>query len=113
MGSRPALYLAPQTRRLTDLHSVPPGRFLMGSDDHYPEERPAHPADVEAFDIEAHPVTNAAFRRFVRDTGHVTVAEQPPDPADFPGASAAELLPGSLVFTPPTGPVSLDDWRRW
>jgi formylglycine-generating enzyme required for sulfatase activity len=58
-------------------------------------------------------VTNAQFRRFVRDTGHVTVAERVPDPADFPGADPAVLVPGSQVFVGTPGPVPLDDWTRW
>jgi formylglycine-generating enzyme required for sulfatase activity len=58
-------------------------------------------------------VTNAAFRRFVTATGHVTVAERAPRPEDFPGAAAADLVAGSLVFTPTDGPVPLDDWTRW
>ena len=45
----------------------------------------------------AHPVTNAAFRRFVVDTGHVTVAERAPDAADFPDAEPELLVPGSQV----------------
>ncbi|HET6728447.1 MAG TPA: SUMF1/EgtB/PvdO family nonheme iron enzyme, partial [Jiangellaceae bacterium] len=57
--------------------------------------------------------TNAEFRRFVKDTGHVTVAERAPDPADFPGADPQDLVPGSQVFTPTPGPVPLDDWTRW
>ena len=35
-------------------------------------------------------------------TGHVTVAERPLDPADYPGAPPENLQPGSLVFTPTT-----------
>jgi formylglycine-generating enzyme required for sulfatase activity len=100
-------------RRLGALRDVPGGGFVMGSDAHYPEERPAHRVHVAAFGMEAHPVTNAAFRRFVVATGHVTVAEQAPDPAAFPDAAPEELVPGSLVFTPPPGPVPLTDWRRW
>ena len=46
-------------------------------------------------------------------TRHVTVAETAPDPAGFPDADPAQLVPGSLVFTPPARPVSLDDFRAW
>jgi formylglycine-generating enzyme required for sulfatase activity len=85
----------------------------MGSADFYPEERPVHEARVDGLWMDQHPVTVAEFRRFVRATGHVTTAEIPPDAADFPDADPAQLVPGSLVFTPPPGPVSLDDFRAW
>src|SRR4051794_36236306 len=65
---------------------VPGGDFLMGSNDFYPEERPVHRATVDGFWMDQHPVTNAEFRRFVKATGYVAVAERPPDPADYPGA---------------------------
>src|SRR5882757_1289879 len=74
--------------------TVPSGFFLMGSDEHYPEERPAHEEQVEAFWLDEHPVTNAEFRRFVRDTGYVTLAERIPDAADFAGAQPQDLVPG-------------------
>jgi formylglycine-generating enzyme required for sulfatase activity len=92
---------------------VPSGTFVMGSDTHYPEERPAHERLVDQFWMDAHPVTNAEFRRFVRHSGYVTVAEQAPQPDDFPDADPADLVPGSLVFRQPREPVPLDDWRRW
>ena len=92
---------------------VPGGAFRMGSDRFYPEEGPVRTALVPDLWVDEHPVTNAAFRRFVKDTGHVTVAERPPDPQDFPGADPADLVPGSLVFAPTSGPVPLDDWTRW
>ena len=92
---------------------VPGGSFVMGSDDFYPEERP--PRRAKAIDswFDEHPVTNAQFRRFVAATGHVTVAERAPDPADIPGADPADLVPGSQLFVGTTGPVPLDDWMRW
>ncbi|HEX3899550.1 MAG TPA: formylglycine-generating enzyme family protein [Mycobacteriales bacterium] len=93
--------------------AVPGGEFVMGSDTAYPEERPAHPISVDTFLIDEHPVTNAEFRRFVKATGWVTTAEKSPDPQDFPGASAADLVAGSLVFMQSDGPVPLDDWQRW
>jgi sulfatase modifying factor 1 len=92
---------------------VPPGGFLMGSADFYPEERPVRQVEVDGFWMDDHPVTVAEFRRFVRATGHVTVAERQPDPAQYPDADPALLLPGSLVFFPTHGPVDLRDVSQW
>jgi sulfatase modifying factor 1 len=92
---------------------VPGGAFLMGSADFYPEEGPVHEARVDPLWMDQHPVTVREFRRFVRDTGHVTVAETAPEAAEFPDADPAQLVPGSLVFTPPSHPVRLDDYRAW
>ena len=69
-----------------DMVWIPGGTFRMGSEDFYPEERPVHEVTVDGFWIDEHPVTVAEFRRFVKATGHVTVAEQPLDPADYPDA---------------------------
>lgn len=92
---------------------VPGGTFWMGSEDFYPEERPVHQVTVDGFWMDTHQVTVAEFRRFVKDTGHVTTAEIAPDPAEYPDADPELLVPGSLVFTPPSAPVSLDDYRLW
>lgn len=92
---------------------IPGGRFRMGSDHHYAEEAPAHMAEVGGFLIDATPVTNLQFARFVRETGHVTLAEIAPKAEDYPGAIPEMLRPASLVFVPPGGPVSLDDWSQW
>ena len=92
---------------------VPPGVFAMGSDDFYPEERPVHPVHVDGFWIDAHPVTVRDFRRFVKATGYVTLAERPLDPGDYPDVDRALLAPGSLVFHPTSGPVDLDDHESW
>jgi formylglycine-generating enzyme required for sulfatase activity len=92
---------------------IPGGAFLMGSDDFYPEERPAHRVTVDGFWMDARPVINAEFRRFVKTTGYVTVAERHPDPAGYPGVEPALLVPGSLVFRQPSRPVSLKDARAW
>lgn len=96
-----------------DMAWIPAGSFLMGSDDHYPEEAPAHRAHVQGFWIDRYAVTNAAFAGFVEATGYVTVAERPLDPATYPGAPLAALVPGSLVFHQPPGPVELNDVRLW
>ncbi len=99
-----------------DLVRIEAQTATLGSDDHYPEESPARSVTVAAFRIERHPVTNAQFAAFVRDTHYVTVAERPLDAADYPGAPAENLQPGSLVFTPTPGPVDLrhlDQWWTW
>jgi formylglycine-generating enzyme required for sulfatase activity len=68
---------------------------------------------VGAFCIDRDEVTNARFAAFVAATGYVTVAERPLDPADFPGAPPENLVPGSLVFTPTSGPVDLRHMSQW
>jgi formylglycine-generating enzyme required for sulfatase activity len=92
---------------------IPGGEFLMGSDDFYPEERPARRVSVDGFWMDATPVTAASFRRFVHATKYVTVAERPLDPATYPGADPELLVPGSGVFHPTSGPVDLSDNRNW
>ena len=92
---------------------IPGGTFLMGSDRHYPEESPAHHVTVDPFWVDRTPVTNREFRRFVKATGYITVAEEKPDAKDYPGALPNMLEPGSLVFTPPKYQVDLNDWQQW
>ena len=98
---------------LTRLIELPGGEFLMGSGDFYPEERPVRTESVSPFAIEEHPVTGAQFAEFVSDTGYLTVAERPMDPALYPGVAQQDLVPGALVFRPTPGPVDLRDWRQW
>jgi formylglycine-generating enzyme len=59
------------------------------------------------------PVTAAQFRRFVRETEYVTVAERPLDHEQYPDANPDLLVPGSSVFRMTRGPVDLDDYRNW
>jgi len=108
MNDRPA-----DTAPAKDMAWIPGGRFLMGSDEFYPEERPVHPVRVDGFWMDEHPVTVAQFRRFVKATGYVTLAERPLDPADFPGSDRSVLVPGALVFHRTRGPVDLNDVRNW
>jgi formylglycine-generating enzyme len=98
---------------LAEMEWVPGGTYRMGSNRFYPEERPVRAVRVDGFHMDRAPVTVAEFRRFVDDTGYVTVAERPLDPADFPGADPALLVPGSLVFRKSRGPVDLRDVRQW
>ncbi len=102
---------------------IPGGEFSMGANDptalpgggHEPMEdaRPIHRVYVDGFWMDKTDVTNAQFERFVKATGYLTVAERKPLAKDFPGVPAEKLLAGSLVFTPPSNPVSLDDYSQW
>jgi formylglycine-generating enzyme len=92
---------------------IPGGRFLVGSEEFYPEELPVRTVSVEEFWIDAYPVTVAQFRLFVDATGYVTVAERELDPVAYPGIDSAGLVPGSAVFCPTAGPVPLDSLVWW
>jgi formylglycine-generating enzyme required for sulfatase activity len=80
------------------------GQFVIGSDHHYPEEKPARAVDVAPFSMDRYAVTNAQFTVFVEATGHVTSAERL-----GPGAND----PGAFVFHMTDGPVSLLDPSQW
>ncbi len=92
---------------------IPGGEFQMGSTGFYREERPVRPAFVDGFWMDRTPVTNADFAAFVEATGYVTYSERPPAPELYPDADPALLVPGSLVFRKPPGPVGLSDYRAW
>ena len=89
------------------------GHFSMGSDQFYADEGPVHDMTVAAFEIDAHPVTNAEFAAFIEKTGYITIAERPLDPAIYPDVAPEDLLPGALFFTGTRGPVDLSNWRQW
>jgi formylglycine-generating enzyme len=102
---------------------IPGGEFSMGVKDPrmlpdgggepMADARPIHRVYVDGFWMDKTDVTNAEYARFVKETGYVTVAERKPRAEDFPGAPVEKLVPGSLVFTPPSHPVPLDDYSRW
>ena len=92
---------------------IPARTFRMGSNDHYPEEAPAHRVAVDGFWIDVVPVTNAGFARFVAATGYVTFAELAPKAEDYPGALPEMLVPASVVFVAPQGRVGLQDHFQW
>jgi formylglycine-generating enzyme required for sulfatase activity len=87
----------------------------------WPDEKPAHRVRVDGFWIDPTEVTNADFRTFVAATGYVTTAEKPPDleeimrqaPPGTPPPPKENLVPGSLAFKPPAGPVKRDDFSQW
>jgi formylglycine-generating enzyme required for sulfatase activity len=102
---------------------VPAGEFTMGTDDSnsLANERPAHRVKLSGFWMDEHDVTNEEFARFVAATGYVTIAERPVDweelktqvPPGTPKPPDEMLLPGSLAYTPPDGPVDLRDMQNW
>ena len=58
---------------------IPAGEFEMGSTDGDDDERPARRVRLDGFHLSVHPVTNAQFAEFVRNTGH-----HAPDVRDLP-----------------------------
>jgi formylglycine-generating enzyme len=93
---------------------IPAGTFKMGrSQGDVNDALPVHPVKLDTFWIDATPVTNAQFAQFVNETGYVTVAEQKPRAEDVPRATPEQLVPGSLVFTPPDQPVPLNEFWHW
>jgi sulfatase modifying factor 1 len=105
--------LAPNAADRGAMIWIPGGNFIMGSNKFYHEERPARRETVDGFWIDSQPVTNAEFRAFVLATRYLTTSERAPDPAMYPDADPSLLVPGSLVFTKPRGPVGLRDLRAW
>jgi len=98
---------------LDSMARIEGGSFRMGSERFYPEEAPVREVRVDGFWIDTHAVTNAAFAKFVRKTGYLTVAERDLNPADYPGAPPENLVPGALVFHMTSGPVDLRDYSQW
>ena len=92
---------------------IPAGTFVMGGQDDAPDNKPLHSATLDGFWMDKTEVTNQQFEVFVSATGYKTVAERKPDAKDFPGVPEDKLVPGAAVFTPPLGPVSLDEHLIW
>lgn len=107
---------------------VPAGTFTMGAVDGdtgaRSDERPRHLVSTEGFWMDETEVTNAQFKLFVKATGYKTTAERKPVweemkkqlPPGTPRPPDEVLVPGSLVFRQPGGPVPLDNpayWWEW
>jgi formylglycine-generating enzyme len=102
---------------------IPGGEFSMGAADPpgmdavgmqaTEDSRPIHRVYVDGFWMDKTDVTNEEFAQFVEATGYVTVAERTPQAKDFPGAPPENLVAGSVVFSPPSHPVPLNDHFQW
>jgi formylglycine-generating enzyme len=108
----------------TDMVWIDGGEFMMGAtkeETGFAEEYPQHPVQVNGFWMDVHEVTNAAFAEFVKATGYITTAERTPDweimklqlPPGTEKPADSLLVPGSLVFTPTTKAVPLDNPNQW
>jgi formylglycine-generating enzyme required for sulfatase activity len=95
-----------------DMVWIERGSFLMGSEDGYPEEAPVREVAVEGFWIDRYAVTNRDWNGFVKETGHVTLAERHASAEDYPGADPERLVPSSSVFVRPSQRVPLTDATR-
>jgi formylglycine-generating enzyme required for sulfatase activity len=101
------------TTKLENMILIPGGKFQMGSDKFYPEEKPVRSVTVDGFYMDKFAVTNEDYKKFVDNTGYVTVAERPLKAEDYPGADPALLVPGALVFQKADGPVDLSSYFNW
>jgi len=87
--------------------------MVCGGSDAMSDARPIHRVHVDSFWMDEVEVTNEQFEKFVEATRYITVAEQAPKPEEFPHVPVGNLVAGSLVFTPTSSPVPLDDYLRW
>jgi formylglycine-generating enzyme required for sulfatase activity len=102
---------------------IPGGQFMMGADNEQAaqDEYPKHSVSVHDFWMDEHEVTNAQFAKFVEATGYITTAEKKPDweqmkkqlPPGTPKPDENQLVAASLVFTPTSGKVDLNDYSQW
>ena len=90
-----------------------PRSDLCGGNEPMDDARPVHRVALDGFWMDRTEVTNAEFARFVAASGYITIAERKPRPEDIPGAAPDQLVAGSVVFSPPTEAVPLDNALRW
>lgn len=85
-------------------------------------EKPAHEVKVDGFFIDITEVTNAEFKKFVDETGYITVAERPISwedmkkelPPNTPKPPDSVLQPGSLIFNKDVNKVaSMGNYSQW
>lgn len=85
-------------------------------------EKPAHKVAVDGFFMDITEVTNGEFRKFVEETGYVTVAERKIDweemkkqlPEGTPKPHDSIMQPGSLTFKKAKSSVpNLYDFSQW
>ena len=90
-----------------------PSGMTEGGSESMDDARPIHRVALKGFFMDDHEVTNREFAAFVKATGYKTIAEKPLSQQEFPDLPTELLVPGSIVFTPPSHPVALDDYTSW
>jgi formylglycine-generating enzyme len=104
----------PRSSSQEGMRWIPAGEFWMGSSERgFEDARPWHKVYLDGFWMDTTDVTNDAYARFVAATNYTTVAERKPRMEDYPGAPAQNLVPGSVVFSPPRRDVPLNDHFQW
>jgi formylglycine-generating enzyme len=103
---------------------IPGGTFTMGARETEfarPDEFPNNEVTVSSFYMDAHPVTNAQFRKFIEETDYITTAERLIDweeisrqlPRGTPRPHDSLLEPSSMVFKSPGRRVSMNNYQSW
>ena len=102
---------------------IPGGEFSMGSKRESEslcsiggitqDATPIHQVYVDGFWMDKTEVTNEQFKKFVDATGYVTVAEQQLSVEEFPNVPLEDLMAGSVVFTPTSNKVDLNNYLQW
>ncbi len=102
---------------------IPGGEFSMGSNVEdeslcsikgvTKDAAPVHRVYVDGYYMDQTEVTNEEYEKFVKATGDITVAEQKPTKEEFPTASEEDLITGSVIFTPTSSAVNLNNFLQW
>ena len=102
---------------------IPAGTFTMGSvtAPANADESPMFQVTMSGFWISETPITNAEFRKFVKETGYTTTAEVPPSaeemmksmPPNRPPIDPSFLIAASLTFNPPKQRVDMRNYLVW
>ncbi|WP_264551792.1 formylglycine-generating enzyme family protein [Flavobacterium sp. N2038] len=102
---------------------IPGGEFSMGSNVEdeslcsikgvTKDAAPIHRVYVDGYYMDETEVTNEEYEKFVKATGYITVAEQKPTKEEFPTANEEDLVTGSVIFTPTSSAVNLNNFLQW
>ncbi len=92
---------------------VDPTRMQGGGKEAMNDARPIHRVMISPFLMDETEVTNDQFAAFVKTTGYVTLAEKKPTREEFPDVPEEDLVAGSIVFTPTSGKVPLNNYLQW